>query len=210
MTLSKKQYIIIFLAFISCILYISLFKWLDYLIKKDYVVEYFQQYKGITDTGSPTTSHTVNLPLTTNYSCKNFCGPTSRCSITGQQCTSDIDCPGCQPYVPPLQASDNCIPGENDAGKLTLGVTPKYSTLTTDIGTQAAFFEKSGSNKTTPAPQANFGVNVWKNSFDEENNMFSKRYTPSNLQFMPNYPKRNSTTGEFIEDGPLASNAYLS
>ena len=212
MSISKKQYTILFLAFISFILYVSLFKWFDFLIKKGYVVEHFETYTNPTiDTGSPKTSHTVNLPLTTTYSCKNFCGPTARCSITGQQCTADIDCPGCQPYVPPLPASRiSCVPGENDAGKLTLGVTPKYSTLTTDIGTQAAFFEPDGYNKNNSSPQANFGVNVWRSSFDESNNMFSKRYTPSGLQFMPNYPKRVSVTGEFVENGPLASNAYLS
>ena len=38
----------------------------------------------------------VDLPLTTNYSCKNFCGPPGRCSITGQQCLSDTDCFGCK------------------------------------------------------------------------------------------------------------------
>ena len=38
----------------------------------------------------------VDLPLTTNYSCQNFCGPPSRCSITGEKCMSDKDCIGCK------------------------------------------------------------------------------------------------------------------
>ena len=45
---------------------------------------------------SSDTSHTVNLPINTTISCENMCGPLNRCSITGQQCTSDIDCYGCQ------------------------------------------------------------------------------------------------------------------
>jgi len=208
MNLSKTQYNILFLAVISFILCVSIFKWIEYLTNNDYIVEYFQQYTSPNENSE--TSHTVDLPLTTKYSCKNFCGPTSRCSITGHQCTADIDCPGCQPYVPPLPRSNNCVPGNNDAGKLTFGSTSNYSTLTTDIGTQSAFFDLYGSNKNSPPPQANFGVNVWRNSFDEETQMFSKRYTPSGLQFMPTYPKRSTTTGEFIEDDPLASNAYLS
>lgn len=42
------------------------------------------------------TSHTVDLPINTTVDCKNMCGPLNRCSITGEQCTSDIDCYGCQ------------------------------------------------------------------------------------------------------------------
>ena len=38
----------------------------------------------------------VDLPLTTNYSCQNMCGPPARCSITGEQCRSDSDCFGCK------------------------------------------------------------------------------------------------------------------
>ena len=44
-----------------------------------------------------TTSHTVNLPINTTFSCKNVCGSLNRCLITGEQCSSDIDCYGCQP-----------------------------------------------------------------------------------------------------------------
>ena len=207
MTISKKQYIIIFLAVVSFILFATIFKWIDFLVKNDYVVEVHDK-EGFDSNGleSPLTSHTVNLPLTTTYSCKNFCGPTARCSITGQQCFADIDCPGCQPYAPPLQKYNENIPGENDAGKLTLGVTPQFSTLTTDIGTQAKLITNSKFAKPT---SPNFGINVWKSSFNEGTKLFNERYKPSGLQFMPDYPKRYSLSGDYIEDGPLASNAYL-
>jgi hypothetical protein len=46
---------------------------------------------------TPATSHTVDIPLTTHYSCENKCGPASICEITQGQCTSDIDCQGCMP-----------------------------------------------------------------------------------------------------------------
>ena len=217
MNLTKKQYNIFFLLLVTFILLIGIFKWIDYLVKNNYVVENsvvensvvenFDQYSSLRDTGSPTTSHTVNLPLTTTYSCNNFCGPGARCAKTGHQCTSDIDCPGCQPYVPPLKKSNSNIPGDNDAGKLTFGATPRYSTLTTDIGTQARLFTP---HKFSKPAIPNFGINSWRASFNQDEKEFNERYKPPHLQNMPNYDKRYSLSGEFIDDGPIASNAYLS
>ena len=40
--------------------------------------------------------------------------------------------------------------------------------------------------------------------------MFDKRYKPSGLPNMPEYSKRYSITGEFMDEGPLSSNAYFS
>jgi hypothetical protein len=154
------------------------------------------------------TTHTVNLPLTTTFSCTNMC-INARCSKTGQQCLSDIDCPGCQPFVPPLPPAKDNVPGNNNAGKLTAGVTPSYSTLTTDIGTQAKLYG-NGEYQFEPAPQANFGTNVWRSAFNQENKLFDKRYKPRGLPNMPDYSKRYSVTGEFIDEGPLSSNAYFS
>ena len=205
MTLTKGQYYILFLTVISFLLLGSVFKWIDYLIKNKYIAEGFQQLNN--EKTSEKTSHTVDLPLTTTYSCQNFCGPTARCSITGQQCFTDIDCPGCQPYVPPLTDNEKkIIKGNNDAGKLTVGTTPTYSVLTTDMGTRAKMFLNK---KFSKAPSAEFGINVWRDEFNEEEKLFDKRYKPDKLENMPNYPQRYSLTGEFIEDGPLASNAAL-
>jgi len=134
MYISTKQYKIIFLAIISFLLFIVIFKWIDYLSKNNVIKECFSSTPSFGYT-SKSTNHTVDLPLTTTYSCKNFCGPTARCLITGQQCTADIDCPGCQPYSPPLQRTGCGPPGDNDAGKLTWGMTPTYSPLTSGFGT---------------------------------------------------------------------------
>jgi hypothetical protein len=207
MRLTKEQYYILFLAVISFILLVSVFKWIDYLTENKYIVEGFQQLNN--EKTSEKTSHTVDLPLTTTYSCQNFCGPTARCSITGQQCFTDIDCPGCQPYVPPLsdnQKKMDKIVGNNDAGKLTVGTTPTYSVLTTDMGTRAKMLMNK---KFAKAPSAEYGINVWRDDFNEGEKLFDKRYKPGKLEYMPNYPQRYSLTGEFIEEGPLASNAAL-
>jgi len=196
MFISRTQSNIIFLIILSVILLISIFKWVDYLTNENYIVECFDN-----------SSHTVDLPLTTTYSCKNFCGPNARCSISGQQCLADIDCSGCQPNDPPLkQKKTNNVPGDNDAGKLTLGVTPQYSPLTSGYGTHERIIT---SNMYSKPSQPNFGVNTWFKEFDESKNLFNKRYKPPQLQYMPNYPKRYTLTGDFIEDGPFASNANI-
>lgn len=194
----------ILLLMFSIILVALIFKWIDYLVKNNYV----EAFSLVQDTGNPSTSHTVSLPLTTTYSCKNFCGPQATCSITGQQCTADIDCPGCQPYVPPLTNIDDFpVSGENDAGKLTPGNTPNYSTLTTDIGTQAKLFT---SNKNMKPAMPNFGTNTWKSSFNSDQQMFKNKYEPPQLPYMPNYENQYTLTGEFITNDPYPSNAYLS
>jgi hypothetical protein len=206
MSFSPKQYNILFWAIISFILFVIIFKWIDYLSNNNLIMECFtSRYSDGFSFTSKATSHTVNLPLTTSYSCKNFCGPTARCSITGQQCMADIDCPGCQPYSPPLKRAGCGPPGDDDAGKLTMGVTPTYSPLTSGYGTH----ERQISNMNLKPSSANFGPDIWLNNFKEEDNLFNQRFKPSGLQYMPNYPPRYSLTGDFIEDGPIPSNANL-
>ena len=189
--------------FVSIILFILIFLWIDYLTKNDYIVECFTNGPIME---SSNTSHTVNLPLTTQYSCKNFCGPTARCSITGQQCLSDIDCPGCQPYSPPLPKTSASVPAANDAGKLTFGPTPQYSPLTSGYGTHELVITKNMYEKPL---SPNFGVDIWTKDFEESKKLFDQRYKPPQLSYMPDYPKRYSLSGEFIEDGPFPSNAPL-
>ena len=232
MTLSKRQFNILFLAFISFILVISIFNSIDFLVKNKFIIECFEQmsqtknssiysnlssnckkcfqeinYQNNKNNNSNSTSHTVNLPLNTTTSCKNFCSPTGRCAITGQQCLADIDCPGCQPNLPSYSSNNSkSVPGDDDAGKLTVGTTPTYSTLTTDIGTKATTFTRK---KFSKAVSPNYGDNIWMSKFKEEDKMFKQRYTPNGLQYMISYPDRYSLTGDFVEDGPLPSNSFL-
>jgi len=206
MEISQKKHNVIFWALISFILIILIFKWINYLSNNNYIVECFTPGP-INETYDGSTSHTVNLPLTTTYSCQNFCGPTARCSITGQQCFTDIDCPGCQPYSPPLKNTQSYqVPADDDAGKLTWGVTPQYSPLTSGYGTKETLVTPNPFSK---PPMANYGVNVWAAGANQEYNLFNQRYKPPQLNYMPNYPQRYSFTGEFIEDGPFPSNAII-
>lgn len=202
MEITKKKYYIIFLALICFVLIFIIFKWID-LLSSNHFIQYFSQ-KTLHESFN-NISHTVDLPLTTSYSCKNFCSPTSRCAITGQQCFTDIDCPGCQPYSPPLKEQKE-IPGANYAGKLTIGVTPQYSTLTSGYGTHEKIITKNMFSKPLIP---NFGTNTWLSQFNVEQKLFNKKFKPSNLEYIPNYSKRYTLTGEFIEDGPYAFNSPI-
>ena len=100
---------------------------------------------------------TVDMPINTPYSCQNFCGPASRCAITGQQCFSDTDCPGCKLNKKMGEQKTMHVAGDNAAGKMTFGQTPQYSALTSGYGTMQ--FALKHANK---PDQPNFGVNIWK------------------------------------------------
>ena len=204
MSISKNQYITSLLFIISFLILLYLFKWIDYLVKNEYIYKATKN-EGFNTNEASNTNHTVNLPLNTTSSCSNFCGPTARCSVTGQQCTSDIECPGCQPNIPqPQNQYTPNVPGNDDAGKL--GYKPGYSTLTTDIGSKAAIFND---NKSGVPVQANFGQNTWIDKFNESRQLFDERYKPAGLENLPSYQNRPSATGQFIDEGPLAANAYL-
>jgi hypothetical protein len=206
--MSTSKTTIIAILFSLSLLFI-MFKWIHYLVQNNYIRRKEGFDTSIQMTQGPNTNHNVNLPLTTSYSCKNMCGPPNRCSITGQQCFADIDCPGCEPYSPPLnslETKDNIV-GENAAGKLTFNATPRFSELTTDIGTQARLIVK---NKFEKPVSPNFGVDTWSAKFDTSRKIFDDRYKPAGLKNMPSYPERYSLSGEFVDEGPISSNAYLS
>jgi len=203
MVFVQKKYYNLTLGIMCLFLLIFIFNWSHFLSIHKYVVECFTNQSN----ESNETSHTVNLPLTTTYSCQNFCGPTSRCAISGQQCFTDIDCPGCQPNESSTSKKESApIPGNDSAGKLTWGVTPQYSPLTSGYGTHEKIITKDMFSK---PDMPNFGIDIWSKISNKEKKMFDERYKPPELEYMPNYPERYSLTGEFMEDGPLASNAVL-
>ena len=206
MVIFKKTNFTIFIMILSFVLLILIYNWMGFLTDNKYIVECLTN-NGYNSPSITQYSHTVDLPLTTTYSCKNFCGPTSRCSVTGQQCLSDIDCPGCQPYVPPLRSEDkNCPYAEDDAGKLTFTTTPQYSSLTSGFGTKNAIVSKNVFSKPS---QANFGTDVWTAPYKQSLALFDKRYKQPTTQYMTKYPSTYSLTGDFMEEGPLAANAYF-
>jgi hypothetical protein len=151
-------------------------------------------------------SHTVDLPLTTTTSCQNFCAPsTARCSISGTQCFSDIDCDGCQPQDPSLLRTYKEIPGNNDAGKLSFSQTPQYSYLTTNPLVRNSTEIKKWDE---PPPYPEWGDIGYQPNMREAQKLFENRYkpTPDSLINLPEYETRRTLTGEFITDGPLPSN----
>jgi hypothetical protein len=182
------------LASISIILFFIIFYWVDYLFDNNIIREAFD----------PSLSYTVDQPLNITYSCKNFCGPTARCAVTGEQCTADIECPGCQPNINGDQLSEPIqVPFSNDAGKLTTAVPLNYSPLTFGYGTRN---EKIIPGSDLYPPQADFGENTWQQKFIEENNYYETRYSLKNQNYQPVYTKRPTTTGLFSNSEPLPSN----
>jgi hypothetical protein len=146
------------------------------------------------------------------YSCSNFCGPQSQCAITKQQCTSDVDCQGCQPPItaPPKYLTDTEVKPLDDAGKLTWNQAPQYSSLTTDIGSAAAYVDKKAE-----IARPYEGYDKWTKSFNYGLELADKKLVnqyspePDEYKSIPVYPTTRSATGLFYDTGPTASNADL-
>lgn len=159
------------------------------------------------------TNHTVNLPINTNYSCKNMCGPQSQCAITREQCSSDIDCYGCMPQDDVHYLFDTkSIEGDNDAGRLVYNQNPQYSELTTDIGTKAALYN----NIDVQVPKPYLGIDKWMKYANIGMQYYYKAMNypyilkPEKFKYLPEYSVRESVTGLFEDYGPLPANVtYL-
>ena len=139
-----------------------------------------------------------------------MCGPMARCSITSEQCTSDVDCKGCKPpnkIVKELQIKpyQKLIKGQNDAGKLG-SIGNVLSDLTTDIGTQATL---TGPNYLKPAPDYMKGVNTWRKEYNDGMELYKKRYEPKGLENLINYPSRFTLSAEFDNSEPIAANGFI-
>jgi hypothetical protein len=111
--------------------------------------------------------------------------------MTGQQCTSDIECPGCQSNVPQPQTNPQYtpnVPGNDDAGKLDY--KPGYSTLTTDFGSKAAIYND---NKTWLTLVSVFIYNEKGNLINllDPNIGYNTTSSPPNPNQSSNYENRN-------------------
>ena len=167
------------------------------------------------DNNSPKNSHNVDV-VNNKYSCSNFCGPQSQCALTRAQCTSDVDCQGCQPQItkPHEYLTSVEVKPLNDAGKLTSTQTPQYSSLTTDIGSEAAYAKHGSKNDEIVRPYE--GYDKWTKSFNYGLSLADKKliyqYSPEPEEYrsIPVYPISRTATGMFYDTGPTASNAYLS
>jgi hypothetical protein len=166
------------------------------------------------DNNSLKNSHNVDVVNSSN-SCSNFCGPQSQCALTREQCTSDVDCQGCQPQIdaPPKYLTDANVKPLNAAGKLTGNLAPQYSSLTTDIGSEAAY-AKPGS-KEAEIYRGYEGYDKWTKSFNYGLSLADKKlvyqYSPEPEEYrsIPVYPITRTATGLFYDTGPTASNADL-
>jgi hypothetical protein len=166
------------------------------------------------DSNSPKNSHNVDV-INNPYSCSNFCGPKATCIKTGEQCTSDVDCYGCQPPIsePPAYLTTTEVSPLDDAGKLTWGQTPQYSTLTSDIGSRATNAKPGSLNEEIIRPYE--GYDKWTKSFNYGLDLAEKkllyRYSPAPEEYrsMPTYPVTRTATGLFYDTGPTAANATM-
>ena len=199
--MSKQSKYLVVYALISVALFIGLMYWIDVLFMNNYIRETF--VSGIT--------HTVSLPLMTTTSCQNMCGPPGRCSITGTQCLSDIDCYGCQPNTSPDLSNtflneQERISGYSEGGKSSY-LAPEYSTLVHDMGTKAKTLVEYPNTK---PPVYNKGVDTWSKKASAMEEIHNLTYRPpSNTLFLSTYPTRWAVTGGSTNEGPYASNATL-
>ena len=166
------------------------------------------------DSNSPKNSHNVDV-INNPYSCSNFCGPKATCLKTGEQCTSDVDCYGCQPPIsePPEYLTDTEVKPLDDTGKLSLNQSYKYSTLTSDIGSRAANVKPGSLNEEIIRPYE--GYDKWTKAFNYGLDLADKKliyqYSPAPEEYrsMPTYPVTRTVTGLFYDTGPTAANATL-
>jgi hypothetical protein len=192
----------VFYAFLSLLLILAIFKGIHsiYSSKTDYelIKEAFAgdnyipyTYGDYSYDASKQNINVVNMPIldSAGPSCTNMCAPTGRCSITGQQCTADMDCPGCQPRFPITKNTfENYVPADNDSGTLTTEKQLNYSKLTSDIGTRArrvmeySVYENKYSRPTiSNALYASLlGTTQWRSQNDLNTEVFSSKPNPLN------------------------------
>jgi hypothetical protein len=192
-----------------------------------YLLFLFTHIEGFNNYNSPLYSHNVNLPINDPVSCQNFCGPKAQCAITREQCTSDIDCYGCNPGP---TKEDECLTKDvmpyDATGKLGQNQGLQYSPLTTGFNNHNINFAETypGSKNAEIVPYYQ-GSNSWTKSFNaglelynDKRNAYDKYsgyveepdIAPSKLSYYePKYPMTISATGQFFQTTPPASNSAL-
>lgn len=193
---------------------------------KDAVIDY-------NDINSPLYSRNVNMPINDPVSCKNFCGPNAQCLLTREQCTSDIDCQGCNPGPSPR---DECLTKDvapyDAAGRLGHNLGLNYSSLTTGYDNHSVDFSESyPGSKNNQINRPYLGVDKWTVSFNKGLELYNKKresadkysegvsqqiedeepdMAPSKRNYYEmRYPTIISATGQFFETTPPASNSAI-
>jgi hypothetical protein len=212
----KELYIIILLISIIILFYLYILKWVSYLFKNFYIQTTIKNREGFNNFNNLQINNNlvtdIQMPITTDYKCNNFCGPKKQCLYTREQCFSDGDCKGCELKRKTEEKLDDIYKAYNSNGKLIYNQNPQYSELTTDIGTFATELTKN--SKEINPPQLYYGLDKWTNSFNYGLALYNRKLTykymsiPDKLKFLPNYPIRQTATGLFFDSGPLPSNYY--
>lgn len=141
-------------------------------------------------------SKTVDLPLTFPFSCKNFCGPKNTCAITGEQCSNDYDCTGCENM-------NKLKPPKVDPYYLELSPNNKFNMDSVYVGSK---------NNLTPQYYSQTD-NKWIKTFNEAIKMYNERQlynTPINdfeKKIQIYYPQTVSSTGQFYSTTPPPYNS---
>ena len=165
------------------------------------------------DLNSPEYSHTVNLPINDPVSCKNFCGPNAKCLLTKEQCTSDIDCQGCNPGPTKQTACQTKdVKPYDGAGK---GL--QHSPLTTGYNNQNINFAQIyPDSKDAQIKRPYEGSDQWTDSFNKGLELYNKKRSiadkyntdiTTDTSLETKYPTTISATGLFYETTPPASNS---
>jgi hypothetical protein len=140
-------------------------------------------------------SKTVDLPITFPFSCKNFCGPGNTCAITGEQCSNDYDCKGC----------------ENAPNLKPPKVEPHYNELSTNFE-QMDYVYVGSKNNTTPLYSYTSGGNEWVKNFNQAIKMYNRKelfnnpLTEFEKKIVSVYPNTISMSGQYYETTPLGYN----
>lgn len=138
-------------------------------------------------------SKTVDLPITFPFSCKNFCGPGNKCAITGEQCSNDYDCHGCE-NIPNLKPPK---------------VNPYYNELSSN-NEQMDYVYVGAKNNLTPFTSSynNKIQNEWMKNFNTAIQLYNRKELANNpltdfeKKIVPNYPTTVSATGQYYETTP--------
>lgn len=200
--MSQKNSFKLLFALITILLFFLLMSATSYMFQNNYIAETF----------TSGTTHNVDLPINTTYSCKNMCGPPGRCHLTGTQCLSDIDCFGCQPDTSSdlnnsFMQTNRKIIGDDAAGKKSF-LAPLYSPLTHDSVYNSKKIMISDPYR--PPPEYRKGFDTWTTKAADMREVYDFTYQPADsTPYISRYPTRYSVTGQFRYTGPYASNASL-
>jgi hypothetical protein len=128
----------------------------------------------------------VEMPINDTFDCVNKCNPNNTCYISGEQCISDKDCYGCS--------------GVNKIDNRNYQPYMSNSSLVSKLQYSAPY--NKNENYVDDNPPTYFkGVDLWTFQFEKGQELYDKRYKPTNKWV--SYPQRKTMSGEFINEDPL-------